>query len=131
MQRFTELINESRKVGETNDCTVKALAIVTNLSYQKSREILQQKGRRYRKGLVSSVRDYNPTLLKTIQELGFSVKRVKCNSKTVRTLERNVKSNGTFLVFTNSHVLAMKDKEVMDWTKGRCHRVLTVWKIEK
>lgn len=54
MKEFTKLQEESRKFGERNDCTVKAFAIVTGMSYEASRREMARVGRKTRKGLVTN-----------------------------------------------------------------------------
>lgn len=130
MNEYTALKEASMRHKENNDCTVKAYAIVTGCSYEDAHWEMMKVGRRNRKGLLSDYPDYNNKMIEALRRKGFTVERVKCNSKTVRTLGRNIKSNGRFLVFVRGHVLAIKDKQVMDWTNGRCHRIKSVWRVK-
>ena len=54
---------------------------------------------------------------------------VNLHAKTVLTLERELPKKGRFLVWTKCHVLAAIDGEILDFTKGRRHRVKYVEKI--
>lgn len=137
---YTSLTIESKKLNERNDCTVKAFAIVTGCSYNEAHWEMKKAGRPNRKGLPTllvnrrirkeDIPDHNERMIAALKRKGFKVQKVGCNSKTVRTLGRNIKSNGRFLVFVRGHVLAIKDKKVHDWTDGRCHRIRSVWKVE-
>ena len=93
MKEFTKLQEESRKFGEKNDCTVKAFAIVTGMTYEDSRREMARVGRRTRKGLVTNNPLFNHNMIKALKSNGFDVKQVQCKSKTVKTLQRNIKSN--------------------------------------
>lgn len=137
-----ELLNqETQKAGETKDCSVKAFAVVTGCSYKEAHWEMKKAGRPDRKGLPllaqgrrvyreEDMPDHNERMIAALKRNGFRVQKVSCNSKTVRTLGRNIKSDGKFLVFVRRHVLAIKDKKVIDWTNGRCHRIQSVWKVE-
>lgn len=129
MKEFTKLQEESRKFGEKNDCTVKAFAIVTGMTYEDSRREMARVGRRTRKALATNNALFNHNMIRALKLNGFDVKQVQCKSKTVKTLQRNIKSNGRFLVFVRGHVLAIKNKQVEDWTKSRCHRIKSVWRV--
>lgn len=128
---YTSLQKESNRFGERNDCTVKAYAVVANVSYEEARKEMAKEGRVFRKGLKSDFYAYNNRMLRRLRANGFEVEFVGCKSKTVRTLGRNIKSKDSFLIFTKGHVLAAKEGKIIDWTEGRCHRILTVWKVSK
>jgi hypothetical protein len=139
---YNNLLQESKKAGEINDCSVKAFAVVTGYSYKEAHWEMKKAGRPDRKGLPillkgrkiyrkEDIPDYNERMIQVLKRKGFRVRKVECNSKTVRTLGRNIKRNGNFLVFVRGHVLAIKDKKVIDWTEGRCHRIQSVWQVAK
>lgn len=109
---------------ETNDCTVKAITAVTGVHYVDVHALMAKHGRPYRKG----AKKY--TQFSTLRDLGFVIEDVKVKSKTVRTLGREFKGRpGNYLVWVKGHVLAVKDGEVLDWTNGRCHRVIRVVRV--
>ena len=58
----------SDKSGETNDCTVKALAIATNSTYEKAHGALALRGRSYRKGTSMGL------IFDTLKDWGYTVK---------------------------------------------------------
>ena len=66
----------------------------------------------------------------------YRTKRVKVapgkdySAATIVTLAKEL-TEGTYLVGTNGHVACLKNGEVHDWTKGRRHRVLDVYRVEE
>lgn len=52
----------------------------------------------------------------------------KC--KTPISLEKNV-PDGEFLACTKNHVLAVSGRKVRDWTSGRRHKILAIFRVEK
>lgn len=113
---------------ETNDCTVKALAAATGVSYLTAHDLLAKRGRKIGKGFNSLV------MIEEIQKLGKEVKDVGSliipHTKTVRAFgARNYK--GTYLIRTKGHILCSKNGVVQDWTVGRCHRILNVWRVDE
>jgi hypothetical protein len=126
---YEKLEKASNEMQEDRDCAVKAIAVVGGLTYEDAHVLLELHGRKPKDG--------TPRII-TEQALKFlDLKAEDCTKmfrdlggKTVRTLGRVMKGiKGKFLVFTASHVLAVKDGEVHDWTKGRLHRVQNVKRI--
>lgn len=117
---------ESRRFGENHDCAVRAIAAVSGFSYADVRAYLASRGRRKGRGTA------NYLIAETLNLL--EVKRterpdLKAKGKTVRTLARVIPKTGKFLVNTRGHILAIVDGEVLDWTKGRLHRVESVLEV--
>ena len=115
----------SKELKESNDCAVKAVSIVTGVHYHDVHSLMMVKGRKHR-GTTKQVYTYQ-----VLRQLGAQLTVVPFRSKTIRTLEREFKHRpGTYLVWVRGHLFAMKDGEVLDWTKGRRHRIINVQKVE-
>lgn len=123
---YTTLKESSEFYKEANDCTVKALAVVTDLPYAKAWNLMAQQGRRSRKGATMTM------VLKALKNAGFDAQDVsQCiTEKTVKGIEQR-RLKDCYLVTTASHVLAIKHGLVQDWTSGRLHRIQKVWRIKK
>ena len=135
--RFSKLSNETARMGETNDCSVKAVAVVTGLSYAEAHALCRQFGRRNRKGMFPI--QYHAA----IKSLGFTIEKLiagnangstshrlmKC--KTIVTLGRNLPKRGVFLVRVRGHVLAARAGKIHDWTEGRRHRIEAIYRVSR
>lgn len=125
MLRFAQVSTESRKFNEKSDCAVKAVAIACSVDYAKAHALLKKLGRQNRRGTMTH------TTLKAIHELGFKAVPQPLDRlpRTVKTIAPALKG-GTYLVKTRGHILAVVDGQTEDWTAGRRHRPVSVWKIE-
>lgn len=149
----------SNRWGEENDCTVKALAIATNSTYEKAHGALALRGRSYRKGtsmgrIFSTLKDWGYTVkteykksdidrIQRWKEFGWSLddsdietmkdfKRSRWSKgKTIKSIVPHLPSRGVFLIETSSHVLCVRAGQVHDWTDGRRHRITHVHRIIK
>lgn len=124
---FTTVKEISKKMGEHNDCAVKAAAIATGVDYAKTHTAFATNGRRARSGTRRN------TTEAAIKQLGFKLEDVTRQvrargGKTVRSAER-VLGKGSYLVGVSGHLLCIKDGKVEDWTEGRQHRVQLVWRV--
>lgn len=145
----------SKKWREENDCTVKALAIATNSTYEKAHGALALRGRSYRKGVRMEA------VWGALAEFGFEAEtvfnrrevewdddgwlttdaqkeRVKkyrrsrwAKGKTIKSVAGYLPQRGVFLIETRAHVLCVRAGQVHDWTDGRRHRITKVHRIIK
>ena len=120
---FDEIRKIADGYGETNDCTVIAVAQVCSVSYEKAHSVMRHLGRKPRKGFSME------KTLEAIRGFGFSCEEVKLYGNTVARL--HIPRNDIFLIETSSHVFAARDGKSLDYTRGRRHRPLRFWKIEK
>ena len=121
---YKELAAASAEMGEGKDCAVRALTAVSGRQYKHVHEFCKFYGRRKGGGTAWS------TIWATAHAL--NLKKMETNrftAKTVTTLERQLPKKGKFLISTRRHILAAVDGKIIDWTKGRRHRVLRVWEI--
>jgi len=121
------VFSTSVSYGEKNDCTVKALALSTKLSYEDAHELLRLRGRKNGRGCHSYV--WGPAF----NDAGYTLVPVFIKAKTVMGIEKdpNFKKSNNYVVLVRGHILAVRDKKVLDWTNGRRHRILAVYKVEK
>jgi hypothetical protein len=116
---------ESIDMGETNDCTVKALAIAGNIAYKKAHDYMRQAGRKMRRGLRT------PSIEKGFNLAGFKLKRVGHTGKTVTTITQDCAKSKRYVAITARHILAITNGQVQDWTDGRRHRIETLFEVVK
>ena len=117
---------KSKKHGETNDCAVKAVAIIANADYDEVHALMAKHGRKVGKGTPWTA------IWATLKELGVWVgpedREAPTRCKTVRHLPAAL-PKGRWLVYTRGHILAVIDGEVMDWTEGRRHQPKIYWEV--
>ena len=158
-KQWRRVCARSDKWGETNDCTVKALAIATNSTYEKAHGALALRGRSYRKGtsmgkVFKTLKDWGYTVkteykkseierIQRWEEYGWNIhdsdielmkdfKRSRWSKgKTIKSIVPHLPSRGVFLIETRSHVLCVRAGQVHDWTDGRRHRITEVHRIIK
>lgn len=125
-KEYTELRNEIE--NDSKCCSVVALACVAGISGRKAQNALAKRGRRRHRGA------YTHQLLQAVGDQGLTTRllpKLTARYKTVRSLERGISGSRTLLVFTASHVLAVKGSTVCDWTSNRLHRIKAIYLVEK
>lgn len=126
---FSKLSSDSAKYCEANDCAVKAIAIVCGVSYEEAYKTCKALGRKDRRGththIIEKAVKYFGKKYETVDSKArfFTPMRVLFNwTPTRMTVNQITKfntlwQNGTFLVYTKSHVFAVKDGEAHDWMR--------------
>jgi len=155
-KQWRRVCARSKKWRENNDCTVKALAIATNSTYEKAHGALALRGRSFRKGISMH------EVWKALGDLGFKaetvfkrseielsdkgflfdghhddrIEKVKkyrrsrwAKGKTIKSVAGYLPQRGVFLIETRAHVLCVRAGQVHDWTDGRRHRITQVHRI--
>ena len=120
----------SSKVGEKNDCSVRAIATAVGVTYDAAhkymRDIIGRKDRKGAKGMTSKLQHLTTT--QTAGDVKFKYKSIPktklCNEYKLRGevvhRKKTVKSfiddfrEGTFLVFVSNHVFTVKDGVLID-----------------
>ena len=122
---YTTLLQDSYALGETKDCSVRALTVVSGRPYREVHEVFRKCGRRHRRGTPRHVTQ------KAIAALGLYALDVskQYKGRTVRTLERELPAGKRFLVYTRRHMLGVRHGKVEDYTSGRLHRVEKIEEI--
>lgn len=118
----------SKDKNETNDCSVKALAVTTGLPYDDCHKALEAEGRKNRKGVTM------PQIRAACERLGFAMIRAERNEYSAKTMitaerDRRVAAMGRVLVNTSGHVAGMVDGTVVDWSKGRRNRIISLYRV--
>ena len=125
---FDDLQKKSDEYNERNDCTVKACVILCGVTYEEAHAAMKAEGRRNR------CRSPNwHAHIDAIKKLGFELIEEKFPGKTMVTLERDLKRYGggrKYLIDVRGHVAAFDGKQIVDWTKGRRHRINGVYRVK-
>ena len=126
MNKYERICKTSEKLGEENDCSVKALAIAGGVTYQKARAALRKHGRKKGEGA------YNSQINNAAHSLG--IRTIRSWPRTINDRMYTAKSitkvypKGSYILSYSGHVAAMVNGEVMDWTTGKGHKVMSVIK---
>lgn len=123
------VFRDSRSMNEHDDCAVKALALSTALSYSDAHALLKKHGRKNRAGT-----GFQAITRPAFREAGYALIDVtsKIEAKTVRTFSRlNLPMSSNYVIRTARHILAARSNVVLDWTDGRMHRIIEVYKVVK
>lgn len=125
-----QLAAKSKSYGEKNDCAVKAVAVVTNATYEEAHAALKAAGRRNGRGTPL------PVIMAAVKALGCHVKfddMVNHHGRNMGRMTINrvpaALPKGRWLVLCRKHILAVKDGEVLDWTEGRRHQARFAWQV--
>lgn len=115
----------TKAMKETNDCTVKAFAVVFDTSYEKAHAHLKHNcGRQNRKGIISR-EVLAPSLKKTKYKVGpYS----KANRITLKNfIEKH--GEGRFYVCVRGHALAVVDGAIYDYKEGLRRQVTWAMRV--
>lgn len=127
---------------EDNDCSVIAVAAVTNSTYTEAHRALEGAGRKQGRGVNHT------QIIEALAELGYVLRVVDKAKKiaqypaahqilkgiTTHHPDRfnKVWADGkNYLFFTTGHVAGVVNGTNHDWTKGRAKRVNEIWEIVK
>lgn len=125
---YAAVAQELKASGDSRFCGAVALAVLTGCTAKQAQSELRKRGRK-KGGGTSTL-----ALVDALKARGYkltALPRLTARCRTVRTLERSVSWNADLLVFTSSHVLAVKNGVVQDWTKDRLHRIKFIMRVEK
>lgn len=114
---------------ETNDCTVRALAVVAfGGNYEAAHNALRKAGRRNRRGM--NIMAWQPAFKKAGAEL------MDCTSefsaRTVRSAEKELarRNDGhKYIIRIRGHVAAWDGSQLIDWAAGRLHRIRNIFRV--
>lgn len=142
---FQELSAVAEIHSEKNDCTVKALAILTGCSYSAVHTALESAGRKRGKGASFLIQEG------ACEMLGFKLVKMTCYDRLQIIQEypgahKNLQSITThhprrfprvwankppMMFHVRGHVAAFKEGTVHDWTVNKAMRVLDIYTVEK
>ena len=136
-KKFKALDAISDSMGETNDCSVKAVAMFCNVRYTVAHRALSVVGRKKGRGTT-------PNKVKTVVDSIMGVKHewlypldasqkalgwnnsLGCDARTPTTFVRKSPVKGGQLVVVNGHIIYMKDGVIHDHDSCNKRRVLMV-----
>jgi len=139
--KYLKLSIDSAKHNEANDCTVRALSLTCDISYDKAHEIFKNLGRKNRHGVLRYI------TFQAIKRAGKNFEEIKIEEfilskypksqhfrKTVTPkhpfLFKKVWQDGnSYMMFVKGHVLAIVNGEVLDWSENRAFRANCLIKI--
>lgn len=127
-KKYESICRASDRHEESNDCSVKAIAIAARVPYKTAHQVLSRLGRRPHQGVVLS------TIYTALRYLGVEIERhlaprQKNGSRyTMSTIGKYCR-RGYWIALTCDHAAAIVNGEVEDWTESRRHRVLAVIKV--
>lgn len=141
-EMFNMLNSEAYARNETNDCSVKAIALACNVSYSTAKEVLAKFGRKDRRGA------YTHDILAAARALGFTVTPVDIKAivntypEPHRSVLKGITTHhprrfnkvwpkGNYLMFVPRHVAAVVDGQLHDWTINQAKRCTFLYKVEK
>jgi len=121
------LRDRSNELYEDNDCSVKALALVTDSTYDDAHATLKARGRR--KGKGTNMGQWLPA----VEDLKHHYVNVtgSFEGKTVNSLEAELPKGKKFYIIVRAHMCAFDGNEIVDWTQGRRHRVTHIYHVTK
>ena len=120
--------HEATLMGEDNDCAVRALTHATGLPYGSIHRRFEECGRKRSNGTPRQITE------DVLDELGYEWhESTELAGTQIKQLQRQApfSEDSVHLVFVYQHVLCMKGNEVLDWTDGRHHRVVTTYSLKK
>ncbi len=138
--RFKRLSGESDSFGETNDCSVIAISLLCDVSYDVAHRALAASGRKEKRGARM------PIIRRAILALGMNIQNVDSKSaigkypgchvslKSVTThhparFNKAWKDGCAYMFVTAHHCLAVVDGVVQDWSANRALRVTEILQI--
>lgn len=131
---LARLSRAAEAIGETNDCTVKALAVVTGASYDAAHEALRVAGRVYCEGASyeaqrAALRTLNHRVLRVWTPKRLLLELGSKRRQLLTTLDLAGADLPPLLVHMNGHVAAFQDGIVHDWTNDRKAPILEAWEV--
>jgi hypothetical protein len=140
-ETYRNLVQSSNAFGEKNDCTVRALVVLTGRSYKDCLNAMESAGRKKGKGAyVPQVQEAADLLGHPIRELSYMEKRAIIESYPerdhclqgitthhARRFRKAWANQPPMLLFVNGHVAAFRDGVVHDWAVNKALRVLQIF----
>lgn len=119
---FNQLLKDSKKEKETNDCTVFSICVATGLDYKTVHRALMYSGRRHRRGCSPNVMEG------ALRRLGFKHTALKSwKGKTFTSIK--VPRDKNYIVFSCDHAAGVKFGLIKDWASEKRLRVTGLWEI--
>lgn len=110
---------------ETGDCSVVAMALATQRSYQDCHAACALYGRIKRQGFEF------PPYRKAFLRLGFELENLKLSARTLLALHEELPQIGVFLIVTPRHYLCQRNGKWLDHTPRNKRRLCNVYQVIK
>jgi len=123
--RYPDLLKTSEDHNESRDCTVKALAVMADTSYEDAHNMCHARGRKNHNGMY----DY----VEHMQALGMNLTRIATFAKTVNQFQNTVlrkDRHSTYLIMTRAHAIAAKGGTVHCHADGSKRTILEVYRVD-
>lgn len=141
-EKFDNLTKAQLSVRENDDCGVKAIAVVCDVSYAEAHIAMAKQGRE--KGKATSM----AAIHEAIRSLGFKVERVwpdefiskypkahqilkSVTTHHPRRFNKVWKDGNNYLMYTDGHVSAIADGTMHDHAINKALRATHVYKVSK
>lgn len=128
--KYIALDRRSHELKQKNDCVVIAYAVATDTDYDTALYINTEL-HAFEPG--KGGRSWH-LVLDAYRMMGYDLSlHYAATAKTAISAERAPElQKGRYLLFmrNGSHIAAMVDGTVHDWTKGRRHTIQHIWKVE-
>lgn len=143
--KFEAVARDAKVLNETKDCAVKAVALITGVSYAMAWDALDRAGRKARKGTPTQIifaglrlLGYEATRMPFLQtrEIVKSYPGVHKNLKNITThhprrFKKAWANQPNLLMLTDRHIAAFIDGEVHDWSANNALRVTGLFYVTK
>jgi hypothetical protein len=134
--RYRNVKNRSLERGETNDCAVISMTLVTGEPYDKVHSLFAKCGRIFREGVWPKVANgvmhelgvkYYRYNKEEITEMG---KKVGLTTVLFTNVHNILKEDTRYLMISRRHSAAIIDKKVVDWSEGTNRAVIGLVEIK-
>lgn len=145
-KEFSALHEDTKKLNETNDCAVKAVALATGKPYAEVHAVMKALGRADRKGTPNMITEA------TLKHFGFRFRKwgfikhqqliksypgVHAGLHSITTHHPRrfpeawaSEANKVLLLASSRHILCYRDGEIKDWSINRSLRIRDIYEIE-
>ena len=145
--KYDNLKQDPLWVKDNNQCTVVAVSLLCDISYPEAFQACKvlgnrKAGRGMPRGICQMVmRDlgFKLTQIKTKRESDYTWKMVEDlyprkadgSQYTPKSIGQLLPDSGRYLLQFDRHVASYIDGKIEDWTNGRQHRIIGIWKVEE
>ncbi len=113
---------------ETNDCSVISTALAAGITYEQSKKLYSEAGRKNRRGVNTFVIAHALTNLQEQYGIDFSLmlaidkialaKKAKVKTLTFNNIIRALDKSKNYIIVGKRHMVAFRDGRIADWSEG-------------
>jgi hypothetical protein len=139
-EKYLHMVVKTSDHKETDDCSVKAIAIVCDIPYEEALKVATVHGRKPRRGMKTG------QITKAVESLGFKLEPVDSKDFIAKyPAPHNGLQNVTthhpdrfqevfadghkYLFYTKGHILAVVNGANHDHTRGKKKFVKSIWRV--